>query len=54
MPEVMLGVGGVALALLMAMLAMKVLPFVPDTLADVRDGPETESVPSPSTMESTA
>ena len=54
MPEVMLGVGGVALALLMTMLAMKVLPFVPETLADVRDSPETESVPSPSTMESTA
>jgi molybdopterin-containing oxidoreductase family membrane subunit len=34
MPEVMLGIGGVALALLIVSLAMKILPFVPETLAD--------------------
>ena len=41
MPEVMLGIGGVALALLIVSLAMKVLPFVPETLADAP--PATES-----------
>lgn len=32
--EVMLGVGGVSLALLMAVLGSRVLPFMPDSLAD--------------------
>ncbi len=41
MPEVMLGIGGVALALLIVSLAMKILPFVPETLAD--PPPATES-----------
>jgi molybdopterin-containing oxidoreductase family membrane subunit len=54
MPEVMLGVGGVALALLMVMLAMKVLPFVPETLADTRDSPGAESVHAPPTTEPAA
>ncbi len=47
MPEVMLGVGGVALALLMVMLAMKVLPFVPETLADSSDDDAARSVHAP-------
>ena len=34
LPEVLLGVGGVAMALLIVLLAMKVLPFLPATLAD--------------------
>ncbi len=54
MPEVMLGVGGVALALLMVMLAMKVLPFVPETLADTRDSPGAESLHAPPTTEPAA
>ena len=54
MPEVMLGVGGVALALLIVTLAMKILPFVPETLADVRDSPGTESAHAPPTTESAA
>ena len=32
--EIMLGIGGVAIALLIVSLAMKVLPFVPESLAD--------------------
>jgi molybdopterin-containing oxidoreductase family membrane subunit len=54
MPEVMLGVGGVALALLMVMLAMKVLPFVPETLADTPDSPGAESLHAPPTTEPAA
>ena len=42
--EITLGVGGVALALLIVGLAMKILPFVPETLADA-DG-EKQTVPA--------
>lgn len=35
LPEVLLGTGGLAAALLIALLAMKVLPFLPVSLADV-------------------
>jgi len=34
LPEVALGVGGVALALALTVLAVKVLPFLPRSLAD--------------------
>ena len=34
LPEMLLGLGGVGLALLMVTLAVKVLPFLPDSLAD--------------------
>ena len=54
MPEVMLGVGGVALALLMVVLAMKVLPFVPETLADSSDDDAARSVHPPPATEPAA
>ena len=34
LPEVALGVGGVALALALTAVALKVLPFLPKSLAD--------------------
>jgi molybdopterin-containing oxidoreductase family membrane subunit len=34
LPEVLLGVGGVAIALALSVFAMKVLPFLPQSLAD--------------------
>ncbi len=37
-PEILLGVGGCALALLLTLLAMRVLPFLPEALADERLG----------------
>jgi molybdopterin-containing oxidoreductase family membrane subunit len=33
-PELMLGVGGIGIALIMVTFALKVLPFLPETLAD--------------------
>ncbi|RMD69441.1 MAG: molybdopterin oxidoreductase, partial [Gammaproteobacteria bacterium] len=33
-PEVLLGIGGVAIALLMTVVAVRVLPFLPQSLAD--------------------
>jgi molybdopterin-containing oxidoreductase family membrane subunit len=33
-PELLLGIGGSAMALMLTMLAIKVLPFLPDSLAD--------------------
>lgn len=34
LPEILLGIGGVALALAILMIAIKLLPFLPETLAD--------------------
>jgi molybdopterin-containing oxidoreductase family membrane subunit len=34
LPEVLLGVGGIAIALLLTAYAIRVLPFVPQSLAD--------------------
>jgi Ni/Fe-hydrogenase subunit HybB-like protein len=39
LPEVALGVGGVALALTLTVLALKVLPFLPESLADGGEEP---------------
>jgi Ni/Fe-hydrogenase subunit HybB-like protein len=39
LPEVALGVGGVALALALTAVALKVLPFLPKSLADGDVGP---------------
>lgn len=39
LPEVALGVGGVAIALTIVALALKVLPFLPESLADTDDNP---------------
>jgi molybdopterin-containing oxidoreductase family membrane subunit len=41
LPEVALGVGGVALALALTAVALKVLPFLPKSLADGDIGPAT-------------
>ena len=41
LPEVALGVGGVALALALIAVALKVLPFLPQSLADSETGPHT-------------
>jgi molybdopterin-containing oxidoreductase family membrane subunit len=41
LPEVALGVGGVALALALTAMALKVLPFLPRSLADGDVGPAT-------------
>lgn len=40
LPEVALGVGGVALALALVAVALKVLPFLPQSLADSDAGPD--------------
>ncbi len=40
LPEVALGVGGVALALALTAVALKVLPFLPQSLADSDAGPD--------------
>jgi len=52
--EIVLGIGGVALALLIVSLAMKVLPLVPETLADASDSGETTSAEAPASTESAA
>jgi molybdopterin-containing oxidoreductase family membrane subunit len=54
MPEIVLGVGGIALALLIVSLAMKVLPFVPETLADASDSGNAASAQSPAATGSAA
>jgi Ni/Fe-hydrogenase subunit HybB-like protein len=45
-PEVALGVGGVAIALLIAAVAIKVLPFLPKSLADEQVDPHAAGEPS--------
>jgi molybdopterin-containing oxidoreductase family membrane subunit len=52
--EITLGIGGVALALLIVSLAMKVLPFTPETLADASDSRETARAQAPAGMGSAA
>jgi molybdopterin-containing oxidoreductase family membrane subunit len=52
--EITLGVGGVALALLIVSLAMKILPFVPETLADAPDSGEKAPVQAPAATQSGA
>ncbi|MBI3779398.1 MAG: molybdopterin oxidoreductase, partial [Gammaproteobacteria bacterium] len=43
LPEVVLGVGGIGLALVMATFAMKVLPFLPQSLSDAAADPHHEA-----------
>jgi molybdopterin-containing oxidoreductase family membrane subunit len=45
-PEVALGVSGIAIALLLTLLAIKVLPFVPKSLADEHVEPHTAGEPA--------
>ena len=52
--EITLGVGGVALALLIVSLTMKILPFVPETLADAPDSGEKASVQAPAATQAGA
>jgi Ni/Fe-hydrogenase subunit HybB-like protein len=39
LPEVILGIGGIGLALVMAAFAMRVLPFLPQSLSDADADP---------------
>jgi molybdopterin-containing oxidoreductase family membrane subunit len=39
LPEVMLGLGGVALALMLTVVALRLLPFLPQAIADPGSDP---------------
>jgi len=47
LPEIVLGLGGVAVALLIVAFAIKVLPFLPETLADADIDPHYVAPPQP-------
>ena len=46
LPEVLLGLGGIGIALLMTALAVKVLPFLPQSLADADADPHHKTEPA--------
>jgi molybdopterin-containing oxidoreductase family membrane subunit len=45
LPELILGIGGIAMAGLIIMIGMKVLRFLPDSLADNATDPHFEETP---------
>ena len=46
LPEVILGIGGIGLALFMAAFAMRVLPFLPQSLSDAAADPHYKAEPA--------
>ena len=48
LPEAILGIGGIALALAMVVVALKILPFLPNSLSDADVDPHFKATPAKS------